>query len=61
MCWLKLLKVVEAVVAVAIACQGSFSNLLILSFIDTSEEPKAPLRTLKNINGTDAEMVEILI
>ncbi|CAK6956252.1 angiomotin-like 2a [Scomber scombrus] len=28
---------------------------------DTSEEPKAPIRTLKNINGTDAEMVEILI
>ncbi|XP_044217640.1 angiomotin-like 2a [Thunnus albacares] len=28
---------------------------------DTSEEPKAPLRTFKNINSTDAEVVEILI
>ncbi|GAA6217759.1 angiomotin-like protein 2 [Lates japonicus] len=28
---------------------------------DTSEEPKAPLKTFKSINGSDAEVVEILI
>lgn len=55
----RLLQIANAV----IFASGCFSNLLsnFILAVDTSEEPKALLKTSKSINSADAEVVEILI
>ncbi|XP_030290190.1 angiomotin-like 2a isoform X2 [Sparus aurata] len=45
----------------AVAAELKMFAPLSAATTDTSEEPKAPLKTFRSINSSDAEMVEILI